>query len=305
MMENKIKKFAIIGAAGYIAPKHMMAIKKLGHSLIAAYDINDSVGILDSISPDCKFFTKFEVFIDYIYLINKNTETKIDYITICSPNYLHYYHIVASLRLGCNVICEKPLVPTTKEVDKLSEIELETGKKIFNILQLRYNEEIINLKDKLQIKVREKKSEVKLVYITRRGNWYSESWKGDENKSFGIVANIGVHFFDLLYFLFGKVEKNLIYEYEKNKASGFIEYEKAKVSWFLSIDAKDLPTNIIGDKPTYRNINIDGEELEFSNGFNDLHEISYKEIIKNRGFDLTEVRACIETIENIYHSKVV
>lgn len=290
-----MKKFALIGAAGYIAPRHMKAIKELGHDLDCAYDINDSVGIIDSISPESEFFTEFERFYHYAY------GAGLDYVSVCSPNYLHMSHIATSLRLGCDVICEKPLVPTPKDLDELSKIEKETGKRVFNILQLRHHQSILDLKDKVAKGQKDDKYEVDLTYITSRGKWYQESWKGDLRKSYGVAMNIGIHFFDMLHFIFGDLQQNTLHYIDAHKACGYLEYEKARVKWFLSIDKNDLPESVQGKQPTYRSITVDGDEIEFSAGFTDLHTISYDEIIKGNGYGIEDARHCIETVHAINH----
>lgn len=300
-----MKKFGLIGASGYIAPRHMKAIKETNNHLSVCYDINDSVGIIDSISPQSEFFTDFERFYDFAYKLKRDEDTVLDYVSICSPNYLHHSHITAALRLGCDVICEKPLVPTLKELDDLVLVEKETSKKVFNILQLRHHQAILDLKKKVETQASEEKHEVELTYITSRGKWYMESWKGDHRKSFGIATNIGVHFFDMLHFIFGKLERNDVHFMDNDKASGYLEYEKAKVRWFLSIDAQDLPANVVGKQPTYRSITIDGDELEFSGGFTDLHTVSYQEILAGRGYGLEDARHCVETVDTIRKGKMV
>lgn len=298
-----MKNFALIGAAGYIAPRHMKAIKETGNELAVAYDINDSVGIIDSISPSSEFFTEFERFSDYCYKLKRDNSKKIDIVSICSPNYLHYSHIAASLRMGADVICEKPLVPTESVLNELIEVEKETGHKVYNILQLRHHDAILKLKDKIAAANREEKYEVELTYITSRGKWYLESWKGDLNKSFGIATNIGVHFFDMLHFIFGDLVANEVYYTGETKAGGYLEYDNARVRWFLSIDADDLPDNVKGKQPTYRSINIEGDEIEFSGGFTDLHTISYQEILAGRGYGLEDARFGVKTVEYIRHAK--
>lgn len=294
-----MKNFALIGAAGYIAPRHMRAIKETGNHLAVAYDINDSVGIIDSISPQSAFFTEFERFQEHAWQLRRTPQTALDYLTVCSPNYLHHAHIAAGLRLGCNVICEKPLVPTPELLDELALIEQETGKRVFNILQLRHHPAILDLKQKVENSSRSNKYEVELTYITSRGKWYMESWKGDPRKSFGVATNIGVHFFDMLYFVFGSLQKNVLHYASDNKAAGYLEYERARVPWFLSIDANDLPESIKGKQPTYRSITVDGQEIEFSSGFTDLHTISYQEILAHRGYGIEDVRHCIEAVNII------
>lgn len=298
-----MKKFALIGAAGYIAPRHMKAIKETGNQLSVAYDINDSVGIIDSISPSSEFFTEFERFSDYCYQLKRDNNQKIDIVSICSPNYLHYSHIAAGLRMGADVICEKPLVPTEAILDELIEVEKETGHKVYNILQLRHHDAILKLKDKIANENRAEKYEVELTYITSRGKWYLESWKGDLNKSFGIATNIGVHFFDMLHFIFGELVDSEVYYTDETKAGGYLEYDKARVRWFLSIDANDLPESVKGKQPTYRSIDIEGEEIEFSSGFTDLHTISYQEILAGRGYGLEDARFGVKTVEHIRHAK--
>jgi len=299
-----MKNFALIGAAGYIAPRHMRAIKDTGNVLASAYDINDSVGIIDSLSPDSEFFTEFERFQEHAFRLKRGSDTALDFVSVCSPNYLHHSHIVAALRMGCDVICEKPLVPTSEILDELTLVERETGMRVFNILQLRHHQAILNLKEKVAKEHVEEKYEVDLTYITSRGKWYMESWKGDPRKSFGVATNIGVHFYDMLHFIFGKLQRNVVHFSNEHKAAGFLEYEKAKVRWFLSIEADDLPPSVKGKKPTYRSITVNGDEVEFSEGFTDLHTISYQEILAGRGYGLEDARHCVETVEHIRSSKI-
>ena len=299
------KNFALIGAAGYIAPRHMRAIKDLGHNLAVAYDINDSVGIIDSISPQSEFFTEFERFYDHAHCLKRDPATALDYVAICTPNYLHHPHITAGLRLGCDVICEKPLVPTPELLDDLALVERETGKRVFNILQLRHHDAILALRQKVTAAPANTKFDVELTYITSRGKWYLESWKGDPRKSFGVATNIGVHFYDMLHFVFGKLQDNAVHYSGEMKAAGYLEYERARVRWFLSIDANDLPDDVKGRKTTYRSIDISGEELEFSEGFTELHKVSYEEILAGRGYGLDDARHCIETVNVIRTAQVV
>jgi len=299
-----MKNFALIGAAGYIAPRHMRAIKDLGHNLAVAYDINDSVGIIDSISPQSEFFTEFERFQAHAQRLQRDQKTRLHYVSICSPNYLHHAHIDAGLRLGCDVICEKPLVPSVDLIDDLEKVERETGKRVFNILQLRHHDAILALKQKVESASQNKKFDVELTYITSRGKWYLESWKGDDRKSFGVATNIGVHFFDMLHFIFGRLQRNVLHHRGGQSAAGFLEYERARVRWFLSIDANDLPDNVKGKKPTFRNIDISGEQLEFSEGFTDLHTVSYSEVLSGRGYGLADVRHCIETVSEIRTAQI-
>jgi UDP-N-acetyl-2-amino-2-deoxyglucuronate dehydrogenase len=294
-----MKNFALIGAAGYIAPRHMRAIKDTGHHLAVAYDVNDSVGIIDSISPQSEFFTEFERFQEYAYQLKRNPSTALHYVAICSPNHLHHAHIAAGLRLGCDVICEKPLVPTPELIDELALVEKETGRRVYNILQLRHHDAILKLKEKVAAADPTRKFDVELTYITSRGKWYMESWKGDPRKSFGVATNIGVHFFDMLHFIFGRLQRNVVHHSAADKAAGYLEYERARVRWFLSIDANDLPVDVKGKKPTFRSIDISGEQLEFSEGFTDLHTTSYREILAGRGYGLDDARHCIETVNVI------
>lgn len=300
-----MKNFALIGAAGYIAPRHMRAIKDLGHNLSVAYDINDSVGIIDSISPQSEFFTEFERFQEFACQARRNPLTKLDYVAICSPNYLHHAHIASALRLGCDVICEKPLVPTPEHINELMLVEQETGKRVYNILQLRHHDAILKLRDKVSAAPPDKKFDVELTYITSRGKWYMESWKGDSRKSFGVATNIGVHFYDMLHFIFGKLVRNEVHFTDEHRAGGYLEYERARVKWFLSIDAADLPADVQGKKTTYRNIDISGEQLEFSDGFTDLHTTSYAEILAGRGYGLNDARHSVETVDFIRTAPVV
>lgn len=296
---KSVKNFALIGAAGYIAPRHMKAIQETGNHLSVAYDINDSVGIIDSISPSSEFFTNFEQFYEYAHKLKRDDAAKLDYVSICTPNNMHASQISAGLRLGCDVICEKPLVPTSADLDELARVEQETGKRVFNILQLRHHQAILDLKNKVASSESSDKHEVELTYITSRGKWYHTSWKGDPRSSFGVATNIGVHFFDMLHFIFGSLEKNVLHYSDDMKASGYLEYEKARVRWFLSVDANDLPDSVVGKQTTFRTINCDGEELEFSGGFTDLHTVSYDEILAGRGYGIQDARHCVETVEHI------
>jgi len=294
-----MKNFALIGAAGYIAPRHMRAIKDTGNRLAAAYDVNDSVGIIDSLAPDADFFTDFERFYEHAHTLRRSPDQAFGYVAVCSPNHLHHAHIAAGLRLGCDVICEKPLVPTPALVDELARVEKETGQRVFNILQLRHHEAIVRLRDKVAAAPQDTKFDVDLTYITSRGKWYATSWKGDPRKSFGVATNIGVHFFDMLHFIFGALQRNEVHYNSETKAGGYLEYLRARVRWFLSIDANDLPDAVKGKKTTYRNIDISGEPLEFSDGFTDLHTTSYAEILAGRGYGLEDARHCIETVHAI------
>lgn len=300
-----MKNFALIGAAGYIAPRHMRAIKDTGNHLAVAYDINDSVGIIDSISPQSEFFTEFERFYEYAQCLKRDPAAALHYVAVCSPNHLHHPHIAAGLRLGADVICEKPLVPTPRLIDELERLERETGRKVYNILQLRHHESILKLRDKVANAPDNTKFDVELTYITSRGKWYMESWKGDPRKSFGVATNIGVHFYDMLHFIFGRLQRNVVHYSGETKAAGYLEYERARVRWFLSIDANDLPDEVKGKKSTFRSIDISGEQLEFSEGFTDLHTTSYREILAGRGYGLADARHCIETVDVIRTAQAV
>lgn len=294
-----MKNFALIGAAGYIAPRHMRAIKDTGNRLAAACDVNDSVGIIDSLAPDADFFTHFECFYEHAQKLRRTPAKALSHVAVCSPNHLHHAHIAAGLRLGCDVICEKPLVPTPALVDELARVEKETGQRVFNILQLRHHEAIVGLRNKVTAAPQATKFDVDLTYITSRGKWYAASWKGDPRKSFGVATNIGVHFFDMLHFVFGALQQSQVHHLSENSAGGYLEYQRARVRWFLSIDASDLPETVRGKKTTYRNIDVSGEPLEFSEGFTDLHTVSYQEILTGRGYGLEDARHCIETVDTI------
>ncbi|MBB4222586.1 Gfo/Idh/MocA family protein [Variovorax guangxiensis] len=298
------KNFALIGAAGYIAPRHMRAIKDTGNTLAVAYDINDSVGIIDSLSPDAAFFTEFESFYEHAHRLRRSSATALNYVSICSPNHLHHAHSAAGLRLGCDVICEKPLVPSLDALDELTRVESETGQRVCTILQLRHHEAILKLRDKVAAVPADTKFDVDLSYITSRGKWYLASWKGDPRKSFGVATNIGVHFFDMLHFIFGKLQVNVVHWSAESKAAGFLEYERARVRWFLSIDADDLPPEVKGKKTTYRSITVNGGELEFSEGFTDLHTTSYREILAGRGYGLQDARQAVEVVQAIRSARV-
>ncbi len=294
-----MKRFSLIGAAGYIAPRHMQAIKATGNDLVAAFDPNDSVGIIDSHFPDANFFTEFERFDRHIDKLRRSAQP-IDYVSICSPNYLHDAHMRFGLRSGADVICEKPLVLNPWNIDGLAEIERDTGQKINTILQLRLHPAIIALRQKMQDRASDTKVDVDLTYITSRGRWYLQSWKGDTRKSGGIATNIGVHFYDMLQFLFGDLKENRVHYTSDVKAAGYLEYAQARVRWFLSVDVTDVPEAVrASGQRTYRSISVAGEEIEFSGGFTDLHTRSYEEILAGRGFGLEESRIAIETVAAI------
>ena len=301
-----MKNFALIGAAGYIAPRHMAAIKATENRLVAAYDPFDSVDIIDSYFPDAYFFTEFERFDRHVDKLRRSKSVEaLDFISICSPNYLHDSHIRFALRSGADVICEKPLVVNPWNLDAIAKIEHETGRKVNSILQLRLHPRILSLRDKVQSERREIKHEVDLTYVTSRGRWYLQSWKGVEHKSGGIIANIGVHFFDMLHFMFGKVQESSVHLRGETRAAGYLEFEHARVRWFLSLEVEDVPPAIRETGPrTFRSILIDGEEFEFSGGFTDLHQRSYEEILAGRGFSIDDNREAISTVAGMRCSEL-
>lgn len=298
-----MKNFVIIGVGGYIAPRHLKAIKDTGNNLLAAVDKHDSVGIMDSYFPEAHFFTEFERFDRHVEKLRRNG-TKIDYVTVCSPNYLHDAHIRFGLRIGADVICEKPIVLNPWNIDALVEIEKETNQHTYSILQLRLHPAIIALRKKVQEAPANKIFEVDLNYITSRGNWYYNSWKGDVEKSGGIATNIGVHFFDMLYWIFGEVKNSEVLTHQIDAASGVLQFEKAHVNWSLSINANSLPADVVAaGKRTFRTLTIDGEAFEFSEGFTELHTRSYEEILKGNGFPIIETKPSIEIVQKIRNYK--
>ncbi|MGX5173681.1 Gfo/Idh/MocA family protein [Aliikangiella sp. IMCC44653] len=303
-----MKNFAMIGAAGYIAPRHMRAISETGNTLLAALDKNDSVGILDSHFPDADFFVEFERFDRHIDLL-KRKGTPIDYISIASPNYLHDSHIRFALRQGAHAICEKPLVLNPHNVEALRIIESETNRNVYNILQLRLHPSIIELKNKVSRQLAtdpNKVFDIDLTYLTSRGNWYFNSWKGDENKSGGIATNIGVHFFDMLGWIFGAAKLNETHFKKVDTNAGYIEFKNARVRWFLSVNYEHIPESIkLAGQRTFRSITVDGEELEFSGGFTDLHTLSYEAILSGKGFKLEEALPSIEIVSSIREQSVI
>ena len=300
-----MKNFAIIGVGGYIAPRHLKAIKDTGNNLLSAYDKSDSVGIMDSYFPKAAFFTEQELFDRHnTKLLEKGVN--IDYVTVCTPNYLHDAHTRYGLRLGADVICEKPVVLNPWNIDALMNIEKETVHKAFTILQLRLHESIVALKKKIAEGPADKIYDVDLTYITSRGNWYYASWKGDVNKSGGIATNIGIHFYDMLSWVFGPVTKNIVHVMTHDRVAGYLEMKQARVRYFLSINAETLPENAVqGEKRTYRTIMIDGAEFEFSSGFTELHTKSYQEILAGNGFRISEAKNCIEIVHDIRYSTPV
>ncbi len=295
-----MKNFALIGAAGYIAPRHLKAIRDTGNRLVAALDRHDNVGILDSYFPECDFFTEFERFDRHLDKL-KRQGTKIDYVSICTPNYLHDSHIRFALRHGADAICEKPLVLNPWNVDALAQIELETGRSVNTILQLRLHPSIIALRERvLNDRPMDKVYEVELTYITSRGHWYNVSWKGDATKSGGVATNIGIHFFDMLIWVFGAVKLSEVNDLSANSASGVLHLERANVRWFLSINYEDIPDEVrLAGKRTFRTLKMESEEIEFSDGFTDLHTKSYEEILKGNGFSLLDARPSVELAHRI------
>lgn len=299
------KNFSLIGVAGYIAVRHVNAIKETGNNLVATLDKFDSVGFLDNYFPKADFFTEYERFDRHTAKLHRSGN-KIDYVSICSPNYLHDSHIRFALKSDADVICEKPLVLNPWNVDALEEIEKESGHKVNTILQLRLHPSIIALKKQIEEGPKDKMYDIDLAYITSRGNWYDFSWKGDVQKSGGIATNIGIHFFDMLTWIFGIVKENKLHLSQKNKAAGYLQLEKARVRWFLSLDENDLPQTIRDKKQrTYRSITMEGVEIEFSEGFTDLHTLSYRSILEKKGFGLSDARTSVETAFNIRNATVI
>lgn len=298
-----MKNFLLIGAGGYIAPRHLKAIKDTGNNLLASIDRHDSVGIMDSYFPEADFFTEFERFDRHAEKL-KRKGIPIDYVSVCSPNYLHDAHIRFGLRIGADVICEKPVVLNPWNIDALMEIEKETGHNVYTILQLRLHPAIIALKQKVANADAASRYQVKLKYITSRGHWYHTSWKGDVQKSGGIATNIGVHFFDMLMWVFGDVKENVVEQHNSDTASGKLKLDKADVEWFLSIDANTLPEDVKKEgKRTFRTLTIDGDAFEFSEGFTELHTKSYEEIINGRGFRISETKKTIQLVSEIRNNK--
>jgi UDP-N-acetyl-2-amino-2-deoxyglucuronate dehydrogenase len=299
-----MKRFALVGAAGYIAPRHMKAIRDTGNNLVVAMDVNDSVGILDSHFPDAQFFTDFELFDAHVNA-ERRAGSALDYVSIASPNFLHSAHMQWALRSGADAICEKPLVLTPDQIDELKTVETETGRKIHTILQLRLHPAILALRDRVAQMPQNQKVDVDLTYITSRGNWYLKSWKGLTEKSGGIATNIGVHFYDMLHFVYGRVQENIVHLNTPTKAAGYLEYERARVRWFLSVDVADVPeVERAKGKRTYRAVTADGENLEFSDGFTELHTKVYEDILSGGGFGVEENRVAIETVATIRNASI-
>lgn len=299
-----MKNFALIGASGYIAPRHLKAIKDTGNNLIAALDRFDSVGIMDSYFPNADFFVELESFDRHLEKLKYDRQTKLDYVSICTPNYLHDSHIRVALRRGADAICEKPLVLNPWNLDALQRMEKESGNYVWNVLQLRLHKSIIALKEKVDNAPKDKVFDIDLTYLTSRGNWYFTSWKGNKNKSGGIATNIGVHFYDMLSWIFGDVKENIVHVQTHDRASGYLEFEKARVRWFLSINYDLIPKEIkLKGQRTFRSIKIEGDELEFSEGFTDLHTRIYDQILKGNGFGLEDCRKAIEIVHRIRNSE--
>lgn len=297
--------FAIIGVAGYVAPRHLQAIKSLGCGLSVALDRSDSVGILDSYFPHAAFFSEFERFDRHIDKLKRQERLRVDYVTVCSPNYLHDAHCRFSLRSGANVICEKPLVLNPWNLDGLELMQQEFDHTINTILQLRLHPTLQKLKASLAATEEAKRLQVELCYITPRGSWYNHSWKGDERKSGGIATNIGIHFFDMLYWLFGKANQSTVHVAGQDIAAGNLVLERADVRWFLSTNPSYLPQQQQKDMRPYRSIKVNGEELEFSEGFKDLHVQSYEKVLAGNGFGVKDARPSIEMTHDIRHAKPV
>lgn len=301
-----MKNFALIGASGYIAPRHLKAIKDTNNKLLAALDKFDSVGIMDSYFPNADFFVETERFDRHIEKLKYDKGVQLDYVSICTPNYLHDSHIRMALRRGADAICEKPLVLNPWNLDALQKMEKESGKKVYNILQLRVHKSIIDLKKKIDAAPKDKIFDVDLTYLTSRGNWYYTSWKGDVTKSGGIATNIGVHFYDMLSFIFGNVKQNIVHVHTHDRAAGYLEFERARVRWFLSINYEVLPEEIKRKgQRTFRSIQIEGEELEFSGGFTDLHTRVYEDIIADNGYGLEDARQAIEIVHAIRNTRPI
>ncbi len=295
------RNFALTGAAGYVAPRHFKAIKDTGHRLVAAVDPHDAVGVLDRFGFDVRFFTEFERFDRHLEKLRRGPEIdRVHYVSICSPNYLHDAHIRVALRIGADAICEKPLVINPWNLDALRELEQETGQRVNTVLQLRLHPELRALRDRLRLQRSSAPHEVCLTYVSARGRWYDVSWKGSDERSGGIVTNIGIHLFDLMLWLFGPVVDSEVHLREQRRMSGYVELERARVRWFLSTEAPDLPfPPQPGVRTTFRSITVDGQEIEFSEGFADLHTRVYEEVLAGRGFGIDESRPAIDLTHQI------
>ena len=296
--------FALTGLAGYIAPRHLQAIRDTGNRVVAAVDPHDSVGLIDSYFPDAAFFTEVERFDRHLEKLKRGAESeRVEYVSVCSPNHLHDAHIRLALRVGADAICEKPLVLNPWNLDQLEEIEGESGQRVWTILQLRVHPALVALKEQLDADPRRR--HVRLTYVTSRGTWYRYSWKGDAKKSGGVATNIGVHFFDMLQWLFGPVRSHAVHLAEGERVAGTMDLPGADVEWFLSLDADDLPVEVRSEQPTYRSITVDGQEVEFSGGFRDLHTLVYERTLAGRGFGIADARPSIELVHSIRHATPV
>ncbi len=298
--------FALIGAAGYIAPRHMRAIRDTGNRLVAAVDPHDSVGVLDEHFRDTRFFTEIERFDRYLEKLRRqDREDRVEYVSICSPNYLHDAHVRLALRVHADAICEKPLVISPWNLDSLLDLEAEFGRRVYTVLQLRLLPSIKQLRETFSV-ARATRPEICLSYITRRGPWYQTSWKGDVAKSGGIAMNIGIHFFDALQWIFGGCEHSELHLRTDSRMAGLLELERARVKWFLSTDGKDLPAGYLeAGKPAHRSLTLDGEEVSFSAGFTELHTEVYRDILAGRGFGLADAKPSIQLVHRIRHSEVI
>mgnify|MGYP001303897478 CR=1 FL=1 len=298
------KRFALTGAAGYIAPRHLRAIQDTGNELVAILDPHDSVGIIDSYFPEARFFKEPERFDRHLEkLRRKGKGSSIDWMTVCSPNYLHDAHIRMALRVGADVICEKPLVLNPWNIDAINELETETGKNVYCLLQLRNHPEVSKLREMYHSSEPERKAEISVTYIAPRGVWYLSSWKGDPERSGGLASNIGVHFFDMLLWIFGKVIDSHVYVSKATKSAGYIELERAQVHWYLSIDREDLAFTVSKDSDTYRSMTVNGEEVDLSGGFKDLHTATYRAILEGTGTRCTECRDTIQLLHDIRNAE--
>ena len=298
--------FALIGAAGYIAPKHMKAMTATGGKLVVAFDQHDSVGVLDSHFPNASFFTEFERFDRHLEKLRRTVSDAVQYVAVCSPNYLHDAHCRLALRIGADAICEKPLVINPWNLDQLRELEQEYGKRIYTVLQLRLHPAVVKLREEWSTRNSGKKAEVCLTYITRRGRWYHNSWKGDEARSGGLAMNIGVHFFDFLIWTFGRVQRNFLNLRQSSRMSGVLELERARIKWFLSIDENDLPAKVREDGGyAYRAIDVDGQEMDLSAGFVDLHSHVYQSILSGDGFGTEAAQSAIDLVYQLRNSSEV
>jgi len=302
-----MKNFALIGVAGFVAPRHLRAIHDTGNTLLAAVDPHDSVGVIDGFFPESSFFTEIERFDRFLEKRRRRGEgDRVHYVSVCSPNYLHDAHIRLALRVGAHAICEKPLVISPWNLDALEELEAETNSRVYTVLQLRLHPTIQRLKQEFAADSHRRRVDISLTYVTRRGVWYDHSWKGSEEKSGGLTMNIGIHFFDMLHWLFGDVKKNVVHQYDKKKAAGVIDFEWARVRWLLSVDGEDLPAACREQgRAAFRSITIDGEELDFTDGFTDLHTRVYEDVLAGGGFGIRDARPSIELVHQIRHAEVV